>query len=310
MPTPVILDCDPGHDDVFAIWLAAAHPDIDLRAITSVAGNGRIEHTTLNARIACTVAGISGVPIARGAAAPLAQPLHPAVWIHGANALGGPVLPEPTVPLDDRDAVELMRDVLTASDEPVVLIPTGPLTNIAHLVQRHPELLDRIDRVVWMGGSTGRGNTSPYAEFNAWTDPEAVQVVLDSGVAFTMVGLNISHQALITPEVRSRVRAIGNRTAQFGYELLEFFCSTYNTFEGMPDGPLHDPITVAMVVDPAVATTVETRIDVELQGTETRGATSVDLLDIHKRPKNATVALDLDVDRFWSLIESAVRSLD
>ena len=310
MPTPVIIDCDPGHDDVFAIWLAAANPEIDLRAITSVAGNGRIEHTTLNARIACTVAGIHGVPIARGAAEPLAQELEPAEWIHGANALGGPELPEPTVPLDERDAVQLIRDVLTESDRPVVVIATGPLTNIAHVVQRHPEVLAKIDRVVWMGGSTGRGNVSAYAEFNAWTDPESIQVVLDSGVAFTMVGLNISHQALITPPVRARVRAAGNRTGSFGYELLEFFCSTYNTFEGMPDGPLHDPITVAMVIDPAVATTVETRMDVELKGTETRGATCVDLLNITKRPKNATVALDLDVERFWSLIEAAVRALD
>jgi len=310
MPTPVIIDCDPGHDDVFAIWLAAASPEIDLRAITSVAGNGRIEHTTLNARIACTVAGIHGVPIARGAAEPIAQPLEPAEWIHGANALGGPDLPEPTVPLDARDAIELIRDVLTESSEPVVVIATGPLTNIAHLVQRHPELLPKIDRVVWMGGSTGRGNVSAYAEFNAWTDPESIQVVLETGLPFTMVGLNISHQALITQDVRARIRAIGNRTGTFGYELLEFFCSTYNAFEGMPDGPLHDPITVAMVIDPAVASTVETRIDVELQGTETRGATCVDLLDIFKRPKNATVAIDLDVDRFWSLIESAVGALD
>ena len=310
MPTPVIIDCDPGHDDVFAIWLAAASPEIDLRAITSVAGNGRIEHTTLNARIACTVAGIHGVPIARGAAEPIAQPLEPAEWIHGANALGGPDLPEPTVPLDARDAIELIRDVLTESSEPVVVIATGPLTNIAHLVQRHPELLPKIDRVVWMGGSTGRGNVSAYAEFNAWTDPESIQVVLETGLPFTMVGLNISHQALITQDVRARIRANGNRTGTFGYELLELFCSGYNAFEGMPDGPLHDPITVAMVIDPAVASTVETRIDVELQGTETRGATCVDLLDIFKRPKNATVAIDLDVDRFWSLVESAVGALD
>ena len=250
------------------------------------------------------------MPIARGAGEPLAQPLKPAEWIHGANALGGPVLPEPTVPLDERNAVELIRDVLQESAEPVVLIPTGPLTNIAHLVQRHPELLDKIDRIVWMGGSTGRGNVSAYAEFNAWTDPESIKVVLDAGRPFTMVGLNISHQALITREVRSRIAAIGNRTGSFGAELLEFFCSTYSAFEGMPDGPLHDPITVAMVIDPAVATTVETRVDVELTGTETRGATCVDLLDIFKRPKNATVAVDLDVDRFWSMIEAAVRALD
>lgn len=309
MPTPIILDCDPGHDDVFAIWLAAGNPAIDLRAITAVGGNGLLEHTTLNARIACTVAGIEGVPIAAGAAGPLVGELHPADWIHGANALGGPELPEPQVPLDPRSATELMRDVIEASDRPVTIVATGPLTNVAILARDHPELLTRVDRVVWMGGSTGRGNVTPYAEFNAWTDPEAIDIVLGSGVDFTMVGLNISHQALITRAVRDRIGAIGTRTASFGLELLEYFCATYERAEKMPDGPLHDPITVAILADPEVASIVRTRIDVELIGAETRGATSTDLIDILGRPHNANVALDLDVDRFWAMIEDAVRRL-
>ncbi|HKT56313.1 MAG TPA: nucleoside hydrolase [Microbacterium sp.] len=309
MTTPIILDCDPGHDDVFAIWLAAAHPQIDLRAITTVGGNGLLEHTTFNARVACTVAGVSGIPIAAGAAHPLAGPLHPADWIHGPNALGGPVLPEPTVPLDDRTAQQLMRDVIDAADEAVTIVATGPLTNVALLLRDAPETVARISRIVWMGGSTSRGNVTPYAEFNAWADPEAIAIVLASGVPFTMVGLNITHQALITAEVRERISATGTRTGAFGRELLEFFCSTYEKAEGMPDGPLHDPITIAMLADPAVATTVLTRLDVELSGTETRGATSVDLLERLDRPHNATVALDLDVPRFWALIEDAVRAL-
>lgn len=309
MSIPIIIDCDPGHDDVFAIWLAAANPNIDLRAITTVAGNGRIEHTTHNALVACTVAGIHDVPVAQGAAAPLKGELRPAEWIHGANALGGPTLPDPTVKLDDRDALTLIADTLNASDEPVVLVPTGPLTNVSQFVQQYPELLPKIQRVIWMGGSTGRGNVSAYAEFNAWADPEAAEIVLESGMDLTMVGLNISHQALITPDVRARIAALGSPIAAFGVELLEFFCSTYEQFEGMADGPLHDPITVAMLADPAVASTVRTRLDIECQGTQTRGATCVDLLGILQRPANATVALDLDVDRFWSLIEDAVSAL-
>jgi len=309
MSTPIIIDCDPGHDDVFAIWLAAANPAIDLRGITTVGGNGYIEHTTHNALVALTVAGITDVPVAEGSGTPLAGKLTPADWIHGENALGGPELPEPTVSLDPRDALTLMRDIITAADEPITLVPTGPLTNIAMFIQQYPELLPKVKQIVWMGGSTGRGNVNAYVEFNAWCDPEAIDVVVQSGVDFTMVGLNISHQALITKEVRSRIAAIGNRTAQFGVELLEFFCSTYDDFEGMPDGPLHDPITVALLIDPAVATTVHTRIDVELTGTETRGATCVDLIDALKRPKNATVAMDLDVDRFWALIADAVTRL-
>ncbi|RLP75660.1 nucleoside hydrolase [Mycetocola tolaasinivorans] len=310
MPIPVILDCDPGHDDVFAIWLAAGNPALDLKAITTVSGNGYLEHTTHNARVACTVAGITGVPIAAGAAEPLERKLTPGTWIHGENALGGPELPEVTVPLDERSAIELIADTVRASAEKITLIPTGPLTNIAHFVRTYPELLERIERIVWMGGSTGRGNCgAAYAEFNAWADPEAVDVVLKSGIDFTMVGLNITHQALITQDVRSRIRNLGNETGVFGAELLEFFCNSYNDVEGMPDGPLHDPVAVALVIDAAVATTVHTRVDVELVGTETAGATCVDLHDMLKREKNAHVAIDLDVDRFWNLVTDAVAGL-
>jgi purine nucleosidase/pyrimidine-specific ribonucleoside hydrolase len=307
MAVPIVLDCDPGHDDVFAIWLAAAHPGIDLRAITTVGGNGLLEHTTRNARIACTVAGVDDVPIAAGAPAPLAGDLHPAANIHGDDALGGPELPEPTVPLDERPALELIADSLVAGR--ATLVATGPLTNIAALVQERPDLLDRVERLVWMGGSTGRGNTTPYAEFNAWTDPEAVDVVLRSGLDVTMVGLNISHQALATPEVRARVAGTGTRTGRFGAELLEFFSSAYDAFARMPAAPLHDPITVALVADPAVATTTRTRVDVELTGAQTRGATSVDLHGVLAREPNATVALDLDVDRFWAMVVDAVAVL-
>ena len=308
-PIPVIIDCDPGHDDVFAIWLAAGNPDIDLRAITTVGGNGYLRYTTLNARIACTVAGISGVPIAAGADKPLVRELHPAAHIHGENALGGPQLPEPTVALDERTAVELIADTLLAASEPVVLIPTGPLTNIAHLIQQRPDVLSQIKEIVWMGGSTTRGNQTPYAEFNAWADPEAIDVVVKSGLPFTMVGLNITHQALITADVIDRIAAIGNETAAFGVELLKFFCSTYDVWEDMAEGPLHDPITVAMVALPSVVQTQRAHLDVELEGTFTAGATSVDLFDMLKQEPNATIATVLDVDGYWNLIADAVATL-
>lgn len=308
MTIPVILDCDPGHDDVFAIWLAAAHPAIDLRAITTVAGNGRIADTTHNALVACTVAGIRDVPVAAGASGPLAGQLHTADWIHGSNALGGPHLPEPDVAVDPRSAIELMVDTLGSAGR-ASIVATGPLTNVATLIRERPDAVQNVDRVVWMGGSTVRGNVTPYAEFNAWTDPEALDVVLSSGMDLTMVGLNITHQARVIPEVRSRIGAGGTRTAAFGRELLDFFCGTYAEAEGMPDAPLHDPITVALLADPSLVTFVRSRVDVELNGTETRGATSVDLLGVLGRPANATIALELDVERFWRLIEDAVAAL-
>ncbi|NYG21462.1 inosine-uridine nucleoside N-ribohydrolase [Agromyces hippuratus] len=171
MPIPVIIDCDPGHDDVFALWLAAGHPSLDLVAVTTVGGNVPLEHTTRNARIALSVAGVTDVPVAAGAAGPLVRPLQTAEWIHGENGLGGPVLPEPTVPLDPRTATELIADVLEASAEPVAIVATGPITNIAILLRDRPELAGRIREIVWMGGSTERGNATPYAEFNALVDP-------------------------------------------------------------------------------------------------------------------------------------------
>jgi purine nucleosidase len=304
--TPVIVDCDPGHDDVFAIWLAAGHPQLDLRAITTVAGNGSLADVTLNARIACSVAGIADVPIAAGADRPLVRPTRAAADIHGPNALGGPVLPPPTVPLDSRSAVELISEVLADSDQPVVLIPTGPLTNIARLVQRRPDLLGRVREIVWMGGSIGRGNRTPYAEFNAWADPDAAHLVLRSSVPFTMVGLTVTHQALTTRQVVRRIAEIGNATARFGVELLDFYCTSYDAAQRMPAGPLHDPVAVAVVIDPAVVESVHGTIAIEVDDAERAGATVL----VSDGEPTVTVPVTIDVDRFWDLVIGAVAQLN
>lgn len=306
---PVIVDCDPGHDDALALWLALGSPMLDVRAVTTVGGNVALEHTSRNARVVLTVAGIHDVPVAAGAAGPLERALETAEWIHGKNGLGGPDLPEPAFPLDPRDAVTLIRDVLAAAEGPVSIVATGPLTNIATLLRDHPESSTRIDRVVWMGGSTERGNVTPYAEFNAWVDPEAVDVVLTSGVPLTMVGLNVTHQALLTPTVRAHIAGLGNRTAAFAEELFDFFCRTNDQVFGMPDGPLHDPVAVAVLADPACVGLTRTRLDIELTGTHTRGATCADLDSMSPLPHNAHVATTIDVERFWRLIRDALARL-
>lgn len=306
---PVIVDCDPGHDDVFALWLALGHPALDVRAVITLGGNVPLHHTSRNARIALTVAGVTEVPVAAGAVGPLERELQTAEWIHGENGLGGPELPEPAFPLDPRSATELIAQTLENTADPVTIIATGPLTNIAILLRDRPDVAERIGEIVWMGGSTERGNVTPYAEFNAWVDPEALALVLGSGIRFTMVGLNVTHTALVTAAVRERLAAAATATAAFGDELLEFFCRTNDEVFGLPDGPLHDPVAVAAVAEPDTVLRVRTRIDVELTGTETIGATSVDLDGVLEREPNAWVATSLDVGRFWESMRESIERL-
>jgi purine nucleosidase len=309
MSIPVLLDCDPGHDDAFAILLAAAHPAVDLLAITTVAGNATLEHTTLNARRVATVAGLAGVPIAAGCDRPLHGRLRVADDIHGASGLDGPRFGEPTVPLRPEHAVELIRSVLADAPEPVTLIPTGPLTNIATLLRDHPEVRPRIREIVLMGGSTTRGNITPYAEFNIATDPEAADLVFRSGLPVTMCGLDITHQALATPAVLARIAGLGTELAAVCVDLLTFFADAYRDVFGLPAPPLHDPIAVARVIAPDAVRCVRAPVAVELAGRYTRGATVVDLHRTTEAGTPVDVALTLDVPAFWDLVVDAVATL-
>ncbi|MFF3013302.1 nucleoside hydrolase [Streptomyces sp. NPDC057939] len=309
MPVPMIIDCDPGHDDALAIMLAAADPAVDLLAITTVAGNQTLDKTTLNARRVCTLAGITDVPVAAGCARPLVQPLAVAADVHGESGLDGPRFPPPTVDAVPEHAVDLIHRILLEHPEPVTLVPTAPLTNIALLLTRHPDSASRIREIVLMGGSTERGNRTPAAEFNIHTDPEAAAVVLGSGVPVTMCGLNVTHQALATPEVLARFEALGTELGRTCAELLTYFASAYNRLWGMPHPPLHDPVAVARVIDPSIVECVEANVAVELHGRHTRGATVVDLHHYLGRPVNARVAVALDTERFWDRMVGAVETL-
>ncbi len=308
MSTPLVLDCDPGHDDAFAILLAAGDPEADLRAITTVGGNGDLDNVTRNALKVCTLAGVTDVPLARGAAGPLRGHLETAEDVHGRTALDGPVLPEPAFAEDPRDAQRLLLDTLEASDTPLTLVPTGPITNIGALLRDHPEIRPQIKEVVWMGGSTGRGNRTPYAEFNAYTDPEALQLVLDSGVPFTLVGLNVTHTAQATPDIVERIAQIGTPLAQVCADWIDFFAQTYRAvFDIAP--PMHDPVALAIAIDPTIATLQPVFIAAETTGAFTRGATVVDLHGRLGRPHNARVATAIDVPRFWDRLLAAIAGL-
>ncbi len=296
---PLLLDCDPGHDDAIAILLAAGRPDaVDLRAVTTVGGNAELEKVTLNARRVLTLAGVTGVPVAAGAAGPRRGELITALEVHGQSGLDGAELPEPAMALDPRGAVELMVD-----RGPATVVATGPLTNVAALLEHSPQT---VQEIVWMGGSTARGNTRPYAEFNALVDPEAAEIVFSSGKPLTMVGLNLTHQAQATPEVIERLRAVGNPAADAAIGWLTFFADTYRTVYGMAGPPVHDACALALMIDPAVLRSVETFVAIETDGRWTRGATVVDLHGRLEQPPNAKVAMELDVTRFWDLVIGAI----
>src|SRR5215217_2034640 len=307
MAIPCIHDCDPGHDDALAMLLAAAHPALDLRAITTVGGNAPLDKVTLNARRVGTLAGIRDVPVAAGAEGPADGALEPAADVHGESGLDGPALPEPDVPLDPRAAVELIADVLAAAQEPVTIFATGPLTNVAAALERVER--ERVREVVWMGGSTERGNRTPYAEFNAWVDPAAAAAVLASGVPFTMVGLNLTHQARASEAVVARMHALGTRLGDTVAGWFEFFAATYRALFGADAPPVHDPCAVALVAEPGVVRCVDAFLAIETEGRWTRGATVVDLRGRLGREPNARIALELDVARFWDVVVAAVERL-
>ncbi|WP_445149451.1 nucleoside hydrolase [Baekduia sp. Peel2402] len=312
MSVPVILDCDPGHDDMVAILLAAASPALELRAITTVGGNGSLEHVTRNALLTCTHAGIRDVPVAAGAAEPLlgARDSEHASAVHGESGMDGADLGEPDVALDPRHAVDLMADVLRESPDAVTLIPTGPLTNVALLLTRYPELVrERVREIVLMGGAIATGNWRPLAEFNIWADPEAAHVVFSSELPVTMCGLDVTHQALATDDVLEQLRAIRSPLSALVVDLLGFFADRYKSLWGFPAAPVHDPVAVARVIDPAIVTCEAANVVVELRGEFTRGATVVDRFGVTGRVPNAEVALELDHGAFWALVVDAVATL-
>jgi inosine-uridine nucleoside N-ribohydrolase len=298
----IVLDCDPGHDDAIAILLAARSSEIKLEAITTVAGNQTVEKTTLNARKVCTLAGIRDVPIAAGMSRPLARERQVAAEIHGASGLDGPDLPEPDVPLSPKHAVDLLIKTFLASKGEITLVATGPLTNVATAMLREPRIIPKIQRIVLMGGAMGMGNWTPAAEFNIFVDPEAAHVVFTSGRPLTMIGLEVTHTVQATHDVRERIRALGTPVATLVDDLLEFFAETYLRVFGFPAPPLHDPCTIASIIDPTLLRTQPMHVDIELRGEYTAGRTVCDLYGVTGKPANAEVALAIDVPRFWDLL--------
>lgn len=310
MPTKIILDCDPGHDDAIALLLAWGSPEIDLVGVTTVMGNQTIDKVTRNALSVARVAGITGVPFARGTHRPLVRTVEVAETIHGESGLDGPVLPSPTISLDPRHAVDLIIDTIMASEiGEITLVPTGALTNIALAVRKEPRIVERVKQVVLMGGGVNVGNWSATSEFNIVIDPEAAHIVFNEKWPLTMVGLDLTHEALATPDVVATIAAISTGPARFVGELLEFFGHTYKDQQGFDSPPVHDPCAVAFVIDPSVMEVVKVPLDVELTGTLTLGMTVTDFRAAAPADCTTQVARNLDHAKFWALVVDALERI-
>ncbi|ANT68643.1 pyrimidine-specific ribonucleoside hydrolase RihA [Aeromonas hydrophila] len=311
MALPVILDCDPGHDDAIALILALASPELKVLAVTTSAGNQTPDKTLNNALRILTLLGRDDIPVAAGAHKPLARELIIADNVHGESGLDGPTLPEPAFAPVAMTALELMAKCLRESPEPVTLVPTGPLTNIALLLAAHPELKSKIARIVLMGGAAGPGNWTPAAEFNIYVDPQAADMVFKSGLPITMCGLDVTHEAQVMDEDIERVRAITNPVAQCVAGLLDFFMIYHRDPKwGFAGAPLHDPCTIAWLLAPALFHGVECRVDIETGGTHTSGMTVVDRYGLTGKTANALVLLGLDRAGFIDLLVTRLRAFD
>ena len=305
---PLILDGDPGHDDAIAWMLAKASPELDIRAVTSCAGNQTIEKTTYNAQRVCTLLGIDA-PIAMGRPRPLLSDPITAGNIHGQTGLDGPALPAPSMEFSPLGAVELMAEVLRSSETPVTIVSTGPQTNVAALLMAHPELKEKIGRISLMGGGIAYGNWTPAAEFNILVDPEAAQVVFSSGIPVQMAGLDVTEKALIFPEDFERIRAVGNQVAKVVADWLEFFYRFHRSI-GYAGAPVHDPCAVASLLHPELFTIQEMYVEVETAGEYCRGATVGDIKGRLGRTPNARCLMDVDRQGFADLLVEAVRAYD
>ncbi len=312
MAKKIILDCDPGHDDAVAILLALGNPEIELVGVTTVGGNQSLEKVTYNARAVLEKAHATTVPVYAGCDRPLIRPQEVAASIHGKSGLDGVELPEPSRPLEDMHAVNyLIKTVMESEPGTITLVPTDPLTNIALACRLEPKIIDRVKEVVLMGGGYHKANWSAVAEFNIKVDPEAAHIVFNESWRLTMIGLDLTHQALCTPEVQKRIENIGTPLAQFVSDSMDFFRQAYKDNQNFVDPPVHDPCTIAYLIDPSVVQTRRCPLDVEIHGELTSGMTVADLRGPEPSTDecNTQVATKLDFDKFWDLVTEAIERI-
>ncbi|GAB4007375.1 pyrimidine-specific ribonucleoside hydrolase RihA [Spirosoma migulaei] len=307
---PILIDCDPGHDDAVMLMLAIGSDFFDIKAIITSAGNQTQQKTLTNALKLKELLG-SDIPIYKGCDKPLFRELIIADYVHGEMGMDGPILPDPKLKPEALSAIEAMASILAESEEPITLVPTGPLTNIATFLLAYPHLKPKIERISLMGGGGFRGNMTPTAEFNIYVDPEAASIVFNSGVPITMCGLDVTHKALVFQEDIERFRSIGNQSGKVVAELMDFFSIFYRRERPELEGgaALHDPCAIAWLIDPTMFTSKSCFVDVEVAGKLTLGTTVVDFFDVLKKTPNTEFVYDIDREKYINLIYEAVQKL-
>ncbi len=309
---PIIIDCDTGQDDAIMLLLALAAPDeLNILGITAVAGNVPLPLTQHNARLMCALANRHDIPVFAGCSRPMVRDLVTAEEVHGRTGIDGYDVDNPTVPLQDQHAVDFIVDTLMAADDDTItLVPTGPLTNIAMAMVKEPRIIPKIQQIVLMGGAAREGgNTTPSAEFNIYVDPHAAHVVFTCGRPIVAMGLDVTHKALTS---KTRLAAIGNIDTTVGkaaYAMLEFYDRHDIEKYGTDGGPLHDPCTIAYLLEPGLFKTKHVYVEVEIHSESTMGETIVDFWGVTKNPPNTLWAQDIDADGFYRLLSERLARL-
>jgi inosine-uridine nucleoside N-ribohydrolase len=306
--TRVVFDCDPGHDDAIALALALASPELELLGVTTVAGNQTLAKTTANAIRVLDHLGRQDMPVAAGAERPLVRERSVAAEVHGETGLDGPDLPPPARHAVREHAIDWIADQLATQPLPVTLVATGPLTNVALLLARHPQRRDKLERVVLMGGAIGEGNVTPAAEFNIWADPEAARRVFSGELDLTMVGLDVTHKALMRQEHADRLAAAG-RAGRLVADLYGFYVGHHRRKYAWGGAPVHDALAMAHVIDPTLLHVADCGVRVDTGSALSRGRTYVDRWGATDWEVNCRVAVDVDAERFLEMLVGRIARL-
>ncbi|MBR5342041.1 MAG: ribosylpyrimidine nucleosidase [Erysipelotrichaceae bacterium] len=301
----MILDCDTGHDDAIALMLAAKHPEIQLLGVTVVAGNQTLDKTLPNTLNVCQHLGLD-VKVYGGMDRPMVRDRIVADDVHGASGLDGPVFEERTKEAEKEHAVSYLIRTLMESDGDITLVPVGPLSNIGMAMRLEPRIINKIKRIVLMGGAVGIGNVTPGAEFNVFADPEAAHVVFSSGLPIVMMGLDLTNQTIATMEIIERMEGIGNKAGKLFGDIMRFTFESQKV-NGLSGGPVHDVTAVMYLVHPEFFETRDMFVEVDLSKGPSYGRTVADINDrFHKEP-NVTVGLNTNLPAFWDEVERVLR---